>query len=61
MDNIKIDLRTVGWGGVDCLDLAQDGDKLRALVNTVMNLRLSYNVGKFFSSCTASGFSYISR
>jgi hypothetical protein len=39
-DNIKMDLREIGWGGMDCIDLAQDGDHWRALVNTVMNLRV---------------------
>jgi hypothetical protein len=37
-DNIRMDLREIGWGGMDWIDLAQDRDKLRALVNTVMNL-----------------------
>jgi hypothetical protein len=36
VDNIKMDLREIGWGDVDWIDLAQD--KWRALVNTVMNL-----------------------
>ena len=36
--NIKTDLREVGWGGIDWIDLAQDKDRWRALVNTVMNL-----------------------
>jgi hypothetical protein len=40
MDNIKIDLREVGLDGVDWIDLAQDRDQWRALVNTVMNLRV---------------------
>jgi hypothetical protein len=39
LDNIKIDLREIGWDGVDWVDLAQDRDQWRALVNTVMNLR----------------------
>jgi hypothetical protein len=39
-DNIKMDLREIGWGGMDWIDLAQDGDQWRALVNTVMNLRV---------------------
>jgi hypothetical protein len=42
--NIKMDLREVGWGGgggsIDWIDLAQDKDRSRALVNTVMNLRV---------------------
>jgi hypothetical protein len=39
-DNIKIYLREIGWGGMDWIDLAQDRDQWRALVNTVMNLRI---------------------
>jgi hypothetical protein len=35
-DNIKIDLREIGWCGMDWIDLAQDRDQWRALVNTVM-------------------------
>jgi hypothetical protein len=37
-DNIKMDLREIGWGGMDSIDLAQDRDQWRALVNMVMNL-----------------------
>jgi hypothetical protein len=40
VDNIKIDLRDIGWDGVDWIDLALDRDQWRALVNTVMNLRV---------------------
>jgi hypothetical protein len=35
VDNIKMDLREVGWDYTDWIDLAQDGDRWRALVNTV--------------------------
>jgi hypothetical protein len=40
VDNIKINLRETGWDGMDWVDLAQDRDQWRALVNTVMNLRI---------------------
>jgi hypothetical protein len=39
VDNIKMDLGEVGWNRTDWIDLAQDRDQWRALVNTVMNLR----------------------
>jgi hypothetical protein len=39
-DNIKVDLREVGWGGVDWIDLAQDRDKWRTVVKAAMNLRV---------------------
>jgi hypothetical protein len=39
-DNIKMVLREIGWDGVDWIDMAQDRDPWRALVNTVMNLRV---------------------
>jgi hypothetical protein len=38
--NIKIDLREIGWDGMDWIDLAQDRDQWRALVNMVMNVRV---------------------
>jgi hypothetical protein len=40
VDNIKMDLLEIGWGGVDCIGLAQDREKWRAIVNAVMNLRI---------------------
>jgi hypothetical protein len=40
VNDIKIDLRDMGWGGVDWIDLAQNRDQWRALVNAVMNLRV---------------------
>jgi hypothetical protein len=39
-DNIRMDLRVIGWGGMDWIDLTQDRDQWRSLVNTVMNLRV---------------------
>jgi hypothetical protein len=38
VDNIKMDLREIKWDDMDWIDLAQDKDHWRALVNTVMNL-----------------------
>jgi hypothetical protein len=40
VDNVKIDLREIGWDGLDWIDMSQDRDKCGALVNTVMNLRV---------------------
>jgi hypothetical protein len=40
VDNVKIDLREIGWDSMDWINLAQDKDKWRALVNMVMNLRV---------------------
>jgi hypothetical protein len=40
VDNIKMDLKEMRWDGTDWIDLAQDRDQWRALVNTVINLRV---------------------
>jgi hypothetical protein len=40
VEDIKMDLREIGWDSMDCIDLAQDRDQWRALLNTVMNLRV---------------------
>jgi hypothetical protein len=50
-------LREIGWSGMDWIDMAQGRDQCRALVKTVMNLRVPENIGKFLSSCTTGGFS----
>jgi hypothetical protein len=52
-----MDLREIRWGGMDCIDLDQHRNQWRALVNTVMNLRVQQNIGKFLSSCSTVGFS----
>jgi hypothetical protein len=56
-DNIKMGLRQIGWDGMDWIDLAQDRDQWRDLVNTVMNFRVPRTAGKFLSICTIGGFS----
>jgi hypothetical protein len=40
VENIKMELRETGWDGVDWIDMAQDRDQWRALVNMVLNLRV---------------------
>jgi hypothetical protein len=40
VDNIKVDLRGIGWGSMDWIDLAQDMWRWRALANTAMNIRV---------------------
>jgi hypothetical protein len=40
VDNIEMGLRKIWWGGMDWIHVAQDRDQWRALVNTVMNLRV---------------------
>jgi hypothetical protein len=45
VDNIKMDVRKIGWDGVYWMDIAQDRDQWRALVNSVMNLRFHKMLG----------------
>jgi hypothetical protein len=40
VDNIKMDLREIGWDDIDWIGLAQDRDQWKVLVNTAMNLRV---------------------
>jgi hypothetical protein len=40
VDNIKMDLGEIGWDGRDWIELAQDRDQWKALVNTVMKVRV---------------------
>jgi hypothetical protein len=52
-----MDLGEVGWGDVDWIDLVQDRNRWRALVNSVLNLRVPSNAGKLSSGLTSSGLS----
>jgi hypothetical protein len=56
MDNIKMDLKEIGWDGVDWIDMARDRDQWRALVSTILNLRV-------LSGCAigGSGLSSVSK
>jgi hypothetical protein len=56
VDNTKMDIREIGWGGIDSIDLVQDKDQSRAFVNTAMNLGGSINIALFLNSCTTGGF-----
>jgi hypothetical protein len=52
VDNIKIYLREIGWDDMDWINLAQNKESWRALVNMVIKLRVPENARKFLSSCT---------
>jgi hypothetical protein len=56
VDNIRIDLREIGWDARNWIELAQDRDQWRALVNTVM-IGLHKIAGSFLSGCTIVSFS----
>jgi hypothetical protein len=47
-DNIRMDLREIGWEGVDCIHVVQDRDQWRD-VNTVMNLQVPLKLGNVTS------------
>jgi hypothetical protein len=52
-----MDLREIGSDGMDWINLAEDKDQWRPLVNTVMNRCVPSNAGKFLTGCTFGGFS----
>jgi hypothetical protein len=49
-DNTKMDLQEVGCECMDWIDLAEDRDRWRTLVNVVMNLQVTYNAENFLTS-----------
>ena len=49
-DNIKMDLQKVSWEGMDWIDLAQNRDRWRAIVNAEMNFQVPYNAKNFLTS-----------
>jgi hypothetical protein len=61
VDNIKMNLGEIGWDGLDWIDLAQDREKWRALVNSVMNFRVQFKAEKVSSGLTTDGLSSIAQ
>jgi hypothetical protein len=57
VNNIRMDLVEVGWGDVDWIGLAKDSNRWRALVSSVLNLRVPWNSWKLSSGLTSSGLS----
>jgi hypothetical protein len=57
MDAIRMDRGEVGYGDVDWIGLAQDRNRWRAVVNSLLNLRVPRNAGKLSSGLTSSGLS----
>jgi hypothetical protein len=53
VDNIRMDHVEVGWGGVDWIGLAHDRNRWRALVDSVLNLRVPQKAGKLSSVLTS--------
>jgi hypothetical protein len=49
-DNIKMDLQEAGWGSMEWIDLAQNRDRWRALLNAVLDIRVSSHAGNSLNS-----------
>jgi hypothetical protein len=56
-DNIKMDIQEVKWEGMDWIDVAQDRDRWRALVNAVVIFWVPQNAGNFLTRSEPSSFS----
>jgi hypothetical protein len=56
-DNSKMVIQELGLGGVDWIDLAQDGDMFLGLANAIINFRVSYNAENLMTSLGAVSFS----
>jgi hypothetical protein len=60
VDNIKTVLREIGWDGIDWIDLTQDRDQWRALVNTILKMLGSSRVAAPLAA-SQEGLSFISK
>jgi hypothetical protein len=54
LDNIRMDLGEVGWGDVEWIGLAQDRNRWRTVVNSVLNLRVPRDAGKLSTGLSSS-------
>jgi hypothetical protein len=55
VDYVKMNLREIRWDGMDWIDMVHYRDQRRALVNTILNLRVPKDAGKFLSGCKIGG------
>lgn len=56
-ENVKMYFKVIGWEGLDWIHLAHDRYRWQAVVNTVLNLHIPFNVGNFLTSQGTSSFS----
>jgi hypothetical protein len=56
-ENVKLDFKDIGWECLDWIRLAHDRHRWQAVVSTVINLHIQYNVGNFLTSPGTSSFS----